>query len=399
MAWRAAAMSALAPALVLALVLALALGSPPCAAAAPEVKARSAVLMSAESGQILYEKDADARVAPASITKVMTMLLVMDAVSSGKVSLDDLVTTSTAASQIGGSQIWLMEGEQMTLGDMMKAIAVVSANDAAYAVSEYVAGSVEDFVRQMNEKAEALGMRNTHFANPDGLPSPDHYSSARDIALMSRELITAHPQVLDWTKVWTDELSRKGPRVRQEESFLRNTNELVKTYAGADGLKTGMTEEAGFCLSGTAKRGDLRLISVVMGLPTNEDRLDDTRKLLDYGFREFDRVQHARAGDVVGRIRIPNGRREMLPVTTGVDFVTLVEKGKKDLVEVELVSDERRAPIRKGEKVGRIVSSLDGHELASVDLIATEDVRRASFITVMMRAIRDFFRGLFGRRA
>ncbi|MEW6227993.1 MAG: D-alanyl-D-alanine carboxypeptidase family protein [Bacillota bacterium] len=376
---------------------ALAVASFSSHAAEPELKAHSAVLVSAETGQVLYEKNPDVRVAPASITKVMTMLLAMDAVDSRKVSLDDMVTTSTAASQIGGSQIWLMEGEQMSLGDMMKAIAIVSANDAAYAVSEFIAGSVEDFVREMNERARSLGMKDTHFENPDGLPAPEHYSSARDIAIMSRELVTKHPKVLEWTRIWTDQLQRKGPRVRQEQSFLRNTNELVIRYPGADGLKTGMTDEAGYCLSATAKRDDVRLVSVVMGLPTNEDRLEDTIKLLNHGFREFDRVAVAKKGDVVGKLRIPNGRREMIPVVTDVDFVAFVEKGKKDLVNTGLVSDERRAPIREGEKVGRIVASLDGRDVASVDVVAAEDVPRASFFTVIMRAIRDFFRGLFGR--
>ncbi|MDI7247054.1 MAG: D-alanyl-D-alanine carboxypeptidase family protein [Bacillota bacterium] len=366
-------------------------------AAAPEMKARSAVLMSAETGQVLYEKEPDMRVAPASITKVMTMLLAMEAVDSKKVSLDDTVTTSTEASQIGGSQIWLAEGEQMKLGDMMKAIAIVSANDAAYAVSEFVAGSAEDFVNQMNEKARELGMNNTHFENPDGLPAPDHYSTARDIAIMSRELVTKHPKVLEWTSVWTDTLERKGPRVRQEESFLRNTNELILRYPGADGLKTGMTDEAGYCLSGTAKRDDVRLISVVMGLPTNDDRLEDTIKLLNYGFREFDRVAVAKKGEVVGKVRVPNGRREDVPAATSADFVAFVEKGKKDLVNTSIESEERRAPIRKGEKLGAIVASLDGREVARMDVVATEDVPRANIFTVIIRAVRDFFRGLFGR--
>ncbi|MGE5573947.1 MAG: D-alanyl-D-alanine carboxypeptidase family protein [Bacteroidota bacterium] len=366
-------------------------------AAAPELKARSAVLISAETGQVLYEKEPDMRVAPASITKVMTMLLAMEAVDSKKVGLDDMVTTSTEASQIGGSQIWLAEGEQMKLGDMMKAIAIVSANDAAYAVSEFIAGSAEDFVNQMNEKARDLGMKNTHFENPDGLPAPDHYSTAREIAIMSRELVTKHPKVLEWTSVWTDTLERRGPRVRQEESFLRNTNELILRYPGADGLKTGMTDEAGYCLSGTAKRDDVRLISVVMGLPTNDDRLEDTIKLLNYGFREFDRVAVAKKGEVVGKIRVPNGRREDVPAATSADFVAFVEKGKKDLVNTSIESEERRAPIRKGEKLGAIVASLDGREVARMDLVATEDVPRANIFTVIMRAIRDFFRGLFGR--
>ncbi|MCR4402706.1 MAG: D-alanyl-D-alanine carboxypeptidase [Firmicutes bacterium] len=365
------------------------------AAVPPVLKARSAVLTSAETGQILYEKEADLRVAPASITKVMTMLLAMEAVDSKKVSLDDMITTSTEASQIGGSQIWLAEGEQMRLGDMMKAIAIVSANDAAYAVSEFIAGSAEDFVDRMNEKARDLGMSGTHFQNPDGLPAPDHYTTARDIATMSRELVTKHPKVLEWTSTWTDSLERKGVRVRQEESFLRNTNELILRYPGADGLKTGMTDEAGYCLAGTAKRDDVRLISVVMGLPTNQDRIEDTIKLLNYGFREFDRVAVAKRGEVVGEVRVPNGRREDVPAAVSTNFVVFVDKGKKDFVETAIVSLERRAPIRQGEKLGAIVASLEGREIARVDVVAAEDVPRANIFTVIVRAIRDFFRNVF----
>lgn len=366
-------------------------------AAEPEVKARSALLMSADNGQVLYEKNADVRVAPASITKIMTMLLAMDAIEAGEVSLDDMVATSTAASQIGGSQIWLMEGEKMRLSDMMRAVAIVSANDAAYAVAEFIAGSADGFVGRMNERSKELGMEDTHFENPDGLPSPEHYTTTRDIAKMSRELIAKHPSVLEWTSVWTDWLTRTDPRVRQKQSFLRNTNELITRYPGADGLKTGMTEEAGYCLSATARRDDTRLISVVMGLATNDDRLDDTTKLLNFGFREFDRAPVAKKDDVVGKIRVPNGRREMVPVAVSMDFAVLVQKGKKDLVRTRLVSGERRAPIRRGDPLGQIVAVADEREIMRADVIAAEDVPRASFLAVLSRAIRDFFGGLFGR--
>jgi len=220
--------------------------SPLSQAAAPELKAKSAILIDAETGQVLYDKDPDMQLAPASITKVMTMLLAMEAADAGNVSLDDMVVTSTAASEIGGSQIWLMEGEEMKFEDMLKAVAIVSANDAAFALSEHIAGTEPDFVRLMNEKAKELDMKNTHFQNSDGLPASDHYSTARDIAIMSRELITKYPKILEWTSTWTDWLQRLHPRAKQKESFLRNTNELVIKYPGADGLKTGMTNEAGF---------------------------------------------------------------------------------------------------------------------------------------------------------
>ena len=371
--------------------------SPLTRAAVPELKSKSAILIDSETGQVLYEKDPDTRLAPASITKVMTMLLAMDAVEAGKVSLDDMVVTSTAASQIGGSQIWLMEGEEMKFGDMMKAVAIVSANDAAFALAEHLAGTEQDFVRLMNEKAAELNMTNTHFQNSDGLPAPDHYSSARDIAIMSRELITKHPEILEWTSTWTDWLQRLHPRAKQKESFLRNTNELVIKYPGADGLKTGMTDEAGFCLSATAKKNDMRLISVVMGLPSNDVRLDDTIKLLNYGFREFDRVVLANQGKVVGTVRIPNGRQEIVNAGVDKDSVILIEKGKMDLIRTEFVPDESKAPIKQGERLGQVIVSLDDKELTRVDIVSTADVERAGFFTVLSRTIRDFFRGLFGR--
>jgi D-alanyl-D-alanine carboxypeptidase (penicillin-binding protein 5/6) len=371
--------------------------SPLSQAAAPELKAKSAILIDAETGQVLYEKDPDVRLAPASVTKVMTMLLAMEAADTGKVSYDDMVVTSTAASEIGGSQIWLMEGEEMKFEDMLKAVAIVSANDAAFALSEHIAGTEPDFVRLMNEKAKELDMKNTHFQNSDGLPASDHYSSARDIAIMSRELITKHPKILEWTSTWTDWLQRLHPRAKQKESFLRNTNELVIKYPGADGLKTGMTNEAGFCLSATAKKNDTRLIGVVMALSSNDERLDDTIKLLNYGFREFDRVVLAAHGESVGSVRIPNGRQEMVVAGVDKDYTVLVDKGKMDLITTEFVPDERKAPISKGDRVGQVIVSLDNKEIARVNVVSTEDVPRAGFFTVLSRGIRDFFRGLFRR--
>ena len=371
--------------------------SPLSQAAAPELKAKSAILIDAETGQVLYEKDPDVRLAPASVTKVMTMLLAMEAADTGKVSYDDMVVTSTAASEIGGSQIWLMEGEEMKFEDMLKAVAIVSANDAAFALSEHIAGTEPDFVRLMNEKAKELDMKNTHFQNSDGLPASDHYSSARDIAIMSRELITKHPKILEWTSTWTDWLQRLHPRAKQKESFLRNTNELVIKYPGADGLKTGMTNEAGFCLSATAKKNDTRLIGVVMALSSNDERLDDTIKLLNYGFREFDRVVLAAHGESVGSVRIPNGRQEMVVAGVDKDYTVLVDKGKMDLITTEFVPDERKAPISKGDRVGQVIVSLDNKEIARVNVVSTEDVPRAGFFTVLSRGIRDLFRGLFRR--
>ena len=364
-------------------------------AAVPELKTKSAILIDAETGQVLYEKNPDMQLAPASITKVMTMLLAMEAVDAGRISLDDIVITSTEASKIGGSQIWLMEGEEMSFGDMMKAVAIVSANDAAYALAEHLAGTESNFVNLMNEKAKQLGMENTHFQNSDGLPADNHYSSARDISIMSRELVMNHPKILEWTAIWTDWLQRLDPRAKQKESFLRNTNELIIKYPGADGLKTGMTNDAGFCLSSTAKKDDTRLIAVVMALDSNGERLNDTINLLNYGFREFERVVLAEQDRNVGFVRIPNGRREMVDAGVDRDYAILVEKGKRDLITTEFIPDEKKAPIEKGERIGQIIVSVDTGEILRVNVVSSDSIEKAGFFTVISRVIRDFFKGLF----
>lgn len=362
--------------------------------AQPQVAATSAILIDATTGQVLYEKEPHKRVPPASITKIMTMLIAMDEVESKKVSLNDMVRTSARASQIGGSQIYLKQGEEMSLEDLLRSIAIVSANDACVSVSEYIAGTEEDFVRMMNDRARKLGMRDTHFANTNGLPAPDHYTSAHDIAIMSRELVQKHPMVLKWTSTWVDKLERTG--VTQKEFDLINTNRLILTYPGADGLKTGMTDEAGWCLVGTAKRGDFRLISVVMGAASDEARISETTKLLNYGFRNFAAVPLAKAGEKVTRIRIPNGVREYVEAVAQRDLAGVVEKGKEDRVKRVIRPEPVKAPIRKGQKVGEAIAQLDGKTLARVDLLASSDVARTNIFVVILRALRNIFRAIFG---
>ena len=241
------------------------------------VDARAAVLMDPVSGKVLYAQNENLRLPPASVTKVMTMLLILEAVDRKKVSWDEKIIVSATAAGMGGSQVYLKEGEEFTLRELFKTIAVVSANDASAAVAEYLYGSIEDFVDAMNLKARNLGLKNTHFANETGLPDPGHYSSAYDLAVMSRELLK-YPEVLKFTSIWLDTF-------RDGQFTLRNTNELLKVYRGADGLKTGHTAEAKFCLAATAKKGEFRLLSVIMGASSDAKRVAETKKLLDYGYR------------------------------------------------------------------------------------------------------------------
>ncbi|HHY46665.1 MAG TPA: D-alanyl-D-alanine carboxypeptidase, partial [Firmicutes bacterium] len=255
------------------------------------ITAPSAILIEATSGRVLYEKDAHAKRPPASITKIMTMLLAMEAIQQGKIKLEDKVIASERASLQGGSQIWLEVGEEMSLADLLKAIAVVSANDASVAVAEHIAGAEEIFVDMMNRRAAELGMKDTHFVNATGLPAPGHLTSAYDIAVMSRELVK-HPKVHEWFTIWIDYL-------RSGKNILVNTNRLIKDYKGCDGLKTGYTEEAGYCLAATASRDGLRLIAVVLGLPDSKVRFQETAKLLDYGFRYFVGVPVAKRDQVI----------------------------------------------------------------------------------------------------
>ncbi|HHY45823.1 MAG TPA: D-alanyl-D-alanine carboxypeptidase [Firmicutes bacterium] len=358
----------------------------------PTIHAKSAVLMDFASGHVLFTQEPHLKVPPASITKIMTMLLVMEAVDSKRISLSDPVRTSTHASSIGGSQIWLKEGEELPLESMMKAIAIVSANDASTAVAEFVAGSEEDFVSMMNRRAEELGMKDTHFVNPDGLPAPDHYSTAYDIAVMARELLK-HPKVLDWTSKWIEEIPR--PAVPEGVYTLKNTNGLIQRYRGADGLKTGMTDEAGYCLVGTAKRDGVRLIAVVMGTDSDEARLAETSKLLDYGFRNFAAVHIISKGESAGKVRIAGGAKAAVGAVASGDLTVLVEKGKEGMVDKKLVSIDRKAPVKKGDKVGVLQAVLDESRLGEVDLVSAEDVGRANIFTLIIRAIGDFFRRLF----
>ncbi|MEW5865276.1 MAG: D-alanyl-D-alanine carboxypeptidase family protein [Bacillota bacterium] len=353
------------------------------------ITAGSAILMESTSGRVLFEKEPDKRMAPASITKIMTMLLVMEAIEQGKARLEDMVVTSEHAMEMGGSQIWLEVGEEMSLADLMKAIAIVSANDASVAVAEHVAGSEEAFVDMMNQRAKELGMTGTHFVNTTGLPHPDHYTTARDIALMSRALLH-YPKVHEWFTTWID-------YVRGGKNILVNTNRLVKFYQGVDGLKTGFTEEAGYCLAATAKRGSLRLISVVLNVQDSQQRFKEAATLLDFGFRHYAGVEIAAQGQVMAQLEVTRGVAEKVGVVAKHPLVAVVRRGEEGKVRSEIALPERvSAPIAGGQKIGELVALLDdGTEIGRVDLVAAEEVKRGSVFRIVLRVTRKLLRTLF----
>ena len=348
------------------------------------LNAKSAILMEEATGNILYESNPDERLPIASVTKVMTMLLIMEAVDSGKISLDDMVTVSENAMSYGGSTMFLETGEQLTVNDMLKGIAVASANDGCVAMAEHLAGSESAFVDMMNEKAKDLGMENTHFMNTNGLDEDDHYSSARDVAIMSRELMK-HETIFNYTSIWMDTL--RGGKFQ-----LANTNKLIRFYDGANGLKTGSTSKALCCLSAAAKRNDMQLIAVVLGAPTSAERFASAKSLLDYGFANYAVNTQITAGDEVQKIAVEKGVDKEVGVVAGDSCSTLVKKGQEDNITKEIKIDETiTAPIEAGQKIGTMTISRDGEVIADIDLNASSAVEKKGIGLI----IKDFFATIF----
>ena len=340
-----------------------------------DISAPAAVLMDADTGKILYEKNAHEQRACASITKVMTLTLVMEAVDSGKIHMDDVVTASAHAASMGGSDIWLEEGEQMTVDDMIKATAVASANDAAVALAEFICGTEDDFVAAMNEKANALGMDDTTFMNCNGLDEEGHITSAYDVALMSRELIK-HEKIFDYTNIWLDNL-------RGGETQIVNTNKLLRSYDGITGLKTGTTGEAGACISATAERNGLSLIGVVLGADSGKERFRDAATLLDYGFANFESKELG-LEEELAPITVEGGMEDDVSVSCeGVTGLTVPKGEGKGITQTVDIPESLTAPVRKGDVVGRVVFTLNGEELASFDVTANDDVEEKSFGSIL----------------
>lgn len=348
------------------------------------VTAPSALLMEAASGQILYELNAHERMQIASVTKTMTMLLIMEALDSGKISIDDMVTVSEHAASMGGSQVFLEQGEQMSVDDMLKAIAVASGNDAAVAMAEFVSGTEESFVEQMNKRAAALGANDTHFINCNGLDeTPEHYSTAYDVALISCELLK-HEQIQKYLTIWMDS-------IRGGEFQLANTNKLIRFYDGANGIKTGSTSTAKYCLSAAAKRNNMQLVAVVLAAPTTADRFSSATKLLDYGFANYSLVDEGVMTEPLPPIKVAGGSRDSAAteVEGGVNFI--VKKGNGGNVEVNVTMDEKLdAPAPAGTKVGEVVFTIDGGEVARRNIVTSEDVPRITYLQMFGKILKKF---------
>ena len=356
-------------------VIALLLGALPAQAAALAVGGKSALLMDVATGKVLYENNAHEALPPASVTKVMTMLLVMEAIDSGKIGWDDMVTASEAAAAKGGSQIYLKVGESMSVTDMVKSIAVSSANDCACAMAEHIAGSEAAFVQRMNDRAKELGMNDTNFVNCTGLDDGEeataHKTSAYDIALMSRQLLKHHPDIKKFTTIWMD-------TVRDGAFGLSNTNKLVRFYSGATGLKTGFTSGAGYCLSASAQREGMELIAVVMGCETSTERFAACKSMLDYGFANFSLVTPQFKGELELPVKL--GSRQMVKAVPGEDAQLLIDKSQKDMVTTDFTLEESvTAPVSKGQRLGTMTVRAGEQILAQIPLVAETEVSRLSW--------------------
>lgn len=350
------------------------------------VTAPSVFLMEASTGKVLYERDADTRRPPASVTKVMTILLIYDALSAGKIHKEDVVTTSEYAASMGGSQVFLEAGEEQTVDTLLKCIVVSSANDACVAMAEYISGTEEAFVQQMNERAKGLGMENTVFKNCNGLDTDGHVTTARDIALMSRELITKYPDVYEYTKIWMDTIVHKTKK-GEEEFGLSNTNKLIRQYSYATGLKTGSTGEAKFCLSATAQKDGIDLIAVIMAAPDVKTRFADAQTLLNYGFSICRKYEDPDWESVQKTVKVERGEEDQVKVVQKSGFSYLDVSGadlrgveKKVVPKVSL-----KAPVKKGQKAGMVQYLLNGEKIGEVELAAADDVPAMS----LKHAIED----------
>lgn len=354
----------------------------PAAASIHEIPAKSAVLMDAASGRVLFENNADEQMPPASITKIMTLLLTFEAIENGTLKYSDIITCSEHAASMGGTQIWLEPGEEMTAEDLIKATAINSANDASMTLAEHIGGSEEGFVSMMNEKAKTLGMENTNFVNPTGLDAENHYSSARDIAIMSRELLK-HEDIKKFSTIWMDTL-------RNGETGLTNTNKLVRFYKGCTGLKTGTTDGAGSCLSASAERNGISLIAVSMGSATSNERFSSCRTLLDYGFSAFELFTPEISEEELPAVPIVKGVVPEISLEFSETPPVLLEKGKSKEVKKEIIVEEfKNAPVNRGDNLGKVVFSSDGETIAEVPLTAADDVEKLTFFTAFKILLRN----------
>lgn len=372
---------------IIALCLTVILICPSCTSfanteTALEISAPSALLMDYATGEIIYEKNPDEKLPLASVTKIMTMLLAMEEISAGRLKYDDIIIGSAHAKSYGGSTIFLEEGEQIFVRDILKGIAVASGNDAAVAMGEHIAGSEDLFVERMNKRAAELGMVNTHFVNCNGLDADGHYSTARDIALMSRELMK-HEDIFEFTTIWMDSL-------RNGAFTLSNTNKLVKYYEGCTGLKTGSTGKAKFCISATAKRDNLHLIAVIMAAETSKKRQADASALLNYGFSAYSNKNIVEKNHKVQTLKVPKSTDSMVNAVTDSDYSLLHKKTDSPEVKTDIEINELKAPLKKGDEVGLMNVYINGEKKHTIKLISDADAPKAGFVYVFKALLADW---------
>lgn len=349
------------------------------------LQSESAILLDSKTGTTMFEKNADEKLLPASVTKIMTLLLTMEAIDTGKLSLEDYIVCSGNASNMGGSQIYFKENEKLKVKDCLKAVAVVSANDVATALAEHIGGSVENFVSMMNNKAKELGMKNTAFKNPHGLDEEGHYTTARDISIMSRELITKHPKIKEYTSIWMDTL-------RDGTFALTNTNKLIRFYEGATGLKTGSTSKALFNLSATATRNDLELIAVVMKAPTSKIRQQEASQLLDYGFANYSNIALAKEGEVIKNIRVIKGVKENVDAVIKNNVDILCKKGEEKSITKNInLKEEINAPLKKGDVIGKVEYIKDKKVVKEANIICSETIEKITVLDMYKKMLKRLF--------
>ena len=350
------------------------------------VSSKSAILMDVGSGQILYEKNAHDKLPPASVTKVMTMLLICEALDSGKITLDDSVQITDNAASMGGSQIFLEAGEVQKVDTLLKGIAVASANDGCVAMAEYIGGSVESFVDMMNAKAKELNMKDTNFVNTNGLPVDNHYTSAHDIAIMSRELLK-HDVISKYLTTWMDQVVVGK---KQITVGLANTNKLIKHYQGATGVKTGFTQQAKYCLSASAKRGDTHLVAVTLGAETSPERFKDATSLLNFGFANYESVKLCSKNDNIATLTLDKADEQKINLVAKEDLSVLIKKGgNKDFTRKIKVNENPTIPIKKGTNLGYVEIYQGKTLVGKVDLVNTKDIQKASYLKMLQRVIDE----------
>lgn len=355
-----------------------------------ETSAKSSILIEQSTGTIISEEESHTRLPMASMTKMMTLLIIMENIESGKIKLDDMVPISENAASMGGSQVYLSANTTMKLDTLLKSICIASANDATYAIAEYIAGTSDAFVKLMNEKAKELGLKDTNFENVHGLDSDNHFSSAYDMAFIAKELLN-HPKILEYSSIYEDYITHPNGT----NTWIVNTNKLLNYYEGLDGLKTGYTTKSGYCITATAKRNNMRLISVVMGEENNKIRNQDTIALLNYGFSNFKIETILKSDADLGKINIKSGKSEYAKLKLMNDAVDLVNILEQNKYNYKIIKDKISAPLKVGDKVGSLIIYANDIKIKEYDLTIDKDIKKAGYFDYLKRNIKHFFRGYY----